>query len=179
MRRLLPWVALAAVVAGALVVGAASARPDPSPAARTQRISAGLRCPVCQGLSVADSPSSTARAIAADIRRRVDEGEGDGAIRQAYVERYGEWILLQPEGSGLGAVVWALPVAGLVLGGGALALAFRRWRRQPALEPSEADRALVEQALAAEGTPSSRGTIRGTPPSPRATLGRDVGAEGT
>jgi cytochrome c-type biogenesis protein CcmH len=159
IRRLLPWVALAAVVAGALVAGGASGRPDPSPAARAQRLAAELRCPVCQGLSVADSPSSTARAIAADIRRRVDEGQSDQAIRQAYVERYGEWILLQPEGSGLGAVVWALPVAGLVLGGGALVLAFRRWRRQPALEPSEADRTLVEQALASRDP--------------------DVGAEGT
>ena len=169
IRRLLPWVALAAVVAGALVVGGASGRPDPSPAARARRLSAELRCPVCQGLSVADSPSSTARAIAADIRRRIDEGESDGAIRQAYVERYGEWILLQPEGSGLGTVVWALPVAGLILGGGALVLAFRRWRRQPALQPSEADRALVERALASPGTP----------PSPRMSRGPDVQADGT
>ena len=149
-RRLLPWIALAAVVVGALVAGSAAGRPDPSPAARARRLSAELRCPVCQGLSVADSPSSTARAIAADVRRRVDQGQSDGAIRQAYVDRYGEWILLQPRGSGFGAVVWALPVAGLVLGGGALVLAFRRWRRQPALEPTEADRALVEQALSGE-----------------------------
>jgi cytochrome c-type biogenesis protein CcmH len=103
---------------------------------------------------VADSPSSTARAIADDVRRRIEEGESDGAIRRAYVDRYGEWILLQPEGSGFGAVVWALPVAGLVLGGGGLALAFRRWRRQPALEATEADRALVEQALSG-GTPDN------------------------
>jgi cytochrome c-type biogenesis protein CcmH len=148
IRRFLPWVALAAVVTGTLVVGAISGRPDPTPAARAHRISAALRCPVCQGLSVADSPSSTARSIAADVRRRIDEGQSDGEIRQAYVDRFGEWILLQPEGSGFGAVVWALPVAGLVLGGGALALAFRRWRRQPALEPTDDDRALVEQALA-------------------------------
>jgi cytochrome c-type biogenesis protein CcmH len=157
IRRVLPWVALAAVVTGALMVGAVSGRPDPSPAARARRLSAELRCPVCQGLSVADSPSSTARAIADDIRRRIDEGESDGAIRRAYVERYGEWILLQPEGSGLGAVVWALPVAGLVLGGGALALAFRRWRRQPVLHPTEADRALVERALAPGPTTPAEG----------------------
>ena len=153
IRRILPWIALAAVVAGALGVGAVSGRADPTPAARAHRLAAQLRCPVCQGLSVADSPSSTARSIAADVRRRVDEGQSDGEIRRAYVDRYGEWILLLPEGSGLGAVVWALPVAGLVLGGGALALAFRRWRRQPALEPTDADRALVEQALASRGTP--------------------------
>ena len=44
------------------------------------------------------------------------------------------------------AMVWALPVVALVLGAGGLALAFRRWRREPAPPPSDADRALVEQA---------------------------------
>jgi len=146
-RKLLPWVALLVVVTGALVVGAAG-RPDSSAAGRTRRIASELRCPVCQGLSVADSPSSTARAMVADIRRRVDAGESDAAIRQAYVNTYSEQILLQPKGSGFGALVWALPVAVLVLSVGGLGLAFRRWRRRPVLSPTEADRRLVEQALA-------------------------------
>jgi cytochrome c-type biogenesis protein CcmH len=147
-RRVLPWAALAAVVVAALVVAAGAGRPSRSPAARTHRLAAELRCPVCQGLSVADSPSSTARAIVADIRRRVDAGQSDAEIRQAYVDRYSEQILLEPRGSGFGALVWALPVAALVLGGGGLVLAFRRWRRQPALTPTEDDRRLVDQALA-------------------------------
>lgn len=149
--KLLPWLALGVLVMGALVVGGTSGRSDPSPAARARGLAAELRCPVCQGMSVADSPSPTARAIAEDIRRRVDAGETDAEIRQAYVDRYGEWILLQPAGSGFGALAWALPVAGLVLGAGALALTFRRWRREPAFAPSDADRALVEQARAGRG----------------------------
>ena len=36
----------------------------------------------------------------------------------------------------------------LLLGAGGLALAFRRWRRQPVLAASDEDRALVEAALA-------------------------------
>lgn len=149
MRRVLPLIALVAVVAGALWFGGtAGPGDDPSPAARSRRLAAELRCPVCQGLSVADSPSETARAMAADVRRRVDAGETDDEIRRAYVERYGEWILLEPAGSGFVAVVWALPVAAMVLGGGALVLAFRRWRRQPALAATEEDRELVTQALA-------------------------------
>ena len=102
LRRLLPVLALAAVVVATLVLGSASGDGDPSPAARTRRLAAGLRCPVCQGLSVADSPSPTARAISDDIRRRVDAGESDGAIRQAYVERYGEWVLYNRPGAGSG-----------------------------------------------------------------------------
>lgn len=151
LRRLLPVLALAAVVVGALVIGASSDGGDPSPAARTRRLSAGLRCPVCQGLSVADSPSPTARAISEDIRRRVDAGESDGDIRQAYVERYGEWVLLQPAGNGLGALVWALPVAALLLAAGGLALAFRRWRRDVPEAVTEDDRELVERARADRG----------------------------
>jgi cytochrome c-type biogenesis protein CcmH len=151
LRRLLPVLALAAVVVATLVIGSASGDGDPSPAARTRRLAAGLRCPVCQGLSVADSPSPTARAISDDIRRRVDAGESDGAIRQAYVERYGEWVLLQPAGSGLGALVWALPVAALVLAAGGLTLAFRRWRRDEPGVPTDLDRELVQRALAGRG----------------------------
>jgi len=147
-RRVLPWLVLVAIVVGALLVGGAAGRTDPSPAARAQRIASELRCPVCQGLSVADSSSPTARAIAEDIRRRLGAGESDAEIRQAYVDRYGEWVLLQPAGAGFGALLWALPVGGFVLGAGVLAFAFRRWRREPALTPSDADRELVDQALA-------------------------------
>jgi cytochrome c-type biogenesis protein CcmH len=151
LRRLLPVLALVAVVVGALAIGSSSGDGDPSPAARTRRLAAGLRCPVCQGLSVADSPSPTARAISADIRRRVEAGESDGDIRQAYVDRYGEWVLLQPAGSGLGALVWALPVAALLLAAGGLALAFRRWRGDVPAAVTEDDRQLVERARADRG----------------------------
>lgn len=147
-RRLLPVLALVAVVVAALAIGASSGDGDPSPEGRTRRLAAGLRCPVCQGLSVADSPSPTARAISADIRRRVGEGQSDGEIRQAYIERYGEWVLLEPAGEGIGALVWALPVVALVLAAGGLALAFRRWRADAPGPPSDDDRDLVGRALA-------------------------------
>jgi cytochrome c-type biogenesis protein CcmH len=149
IRRVLPGVALAAVVVAALVIGGAGRSHRPrSPDARARAIAADLRCPVCQGLSVADSPSPTAKAIYEDIRRRVDAGESDAAIRAYYVGRYGEWILLRPETSGAGVLVWVLPVAVLLLAAGGLTLAFVRWRRQPAPAVSDADRALVEAALA-------------------------------
>ena len=149
IRRWLPVAALAAVVVAALVVGGAGrSQGSRSPAARARAIASDLRCPVCQGLSVADSPSETAKAISDDVRRRVDAGESDSAIRAYYVGRYGQWILLRPETSGMGALVWLLPVTALLLGAGGLALAFRRWRREPARAVSDEDRALVEAALA-------------------------------
>jgi cytochrome c-type biogenesis protein CcmH len=137
------------VVVAALVI--AGARPDKAPksaAARTEAIAEDLRCPVCQGLSIADSHSPTAESIKEDIRRRVDAGESDAAIKAHYVDSYGEWILLRPKGSGVGALVWILPVSALLLACGGLALAFRRWSRQPAMAATDEDRALVEAALA-------------------------------
>lgn len=149
IRRVLPVVALVGVVVVALVIGGAGLDNGPrSPAARAQAIGEDLRCPVCQGLSVADSHSPTADAMRADIRRRVDAGESAASIKAHYVGSYGEWVLLRPEATGVGALVWVLPVAALVAAACGLAFAFRRWRRQPTLAASDEDRALVEAALA-------------------------------
>ena len=149
IRRTLPAVALAAVIAVALVVGGAGRSGGPrSSSARAEAIAEDLRCPVCQGLSVADSHSPTAEAMYDDIRRRVEAGESDSAIKAYYVSRYSEWVLLDPDTSGVGVVVWILPVAALLLAVGGLALAFRRWRRQPGRAATDEDRALVEAALA-------------------------------
>lgn len=150
VRRLVPWVVLVAAVAAALVVATRPTSDDESVEARVERITQQLRCPTCQGLSVADSPSSTARAITDDVRRRIEEGESDTAIKAAYVDRYGEWILLRPSSSGIGVVVWALPVAAVVLGGGGLALAFRRWRSVPSMSASPDDERLVAEARRAQ-----------------------------
>lgn len=149
IRRVLPGVALAAVVVVALVIGGADRDKGPrTPAARAQSVAEDLRCPVCQGLSVADSHSPTAEAMREDIARRVEAGDSAEAIKAYYVSRYGEWVLLRPEASGVGGLVWILPVAALLLAAGGLGLAFRRWRRQPAMAATDEDRALVEAALA-------------------------------
>jgi cytochrome c-type biogenesis protein CcmH/NrfF len=92
------------------------------------------------------SSTETARAARADIRRRVADGQSDADIRQAYIDKFGDSILLKPEGGGLGILVWGLPAAVLVLGGGGLVLALRRWRREPHLHPTDADRELVGRA---------------------------------
>lgn len=148
IRRVLPGVALAAVVVVALVIGGAGRGGSRSAAGRADAIARDLRCPVCQGLSVADSHAPTAKAMYEDIRRRVDAGESERTIKDYYVSRYSEWVLLDPETSGVGALVWVLPVtAGLVAVAG-LAFAFRRWRNQPTLSATDEDRAIVEAALA-------------------------------
>lgn len=152
MRRVLVWAALASVVAASLAIGGRSDGAGANPATQADRVAAGLRCPVCQGLSVKDSDSPTARDIRADIRRRIDGGETPDEVREAYVARYGEWVLLRPRSSGFEALVWAVPAAAVAGGSVALGAAFWRWRRRDATRaPSAEERALV---AAAAGAPS-------------------------
>jgi len=144
VRRAGPWLLLGVVVVAALV-WVAWPEPEPSVGDRVRDLAAELRCPDCEGLSVADSSTSSARAIRADLRRRIEAGERDEDIRQEYVDRFGESILLNPEGSGLGLLVWGLPVLVVVVGAGGLALALARWRRQPSMHATRADEDLVER----------------------------------
>ena len=145
-RRLLPWIVLAAVVIATLAVVVWPDGGDASPSARARSLSDEFRCPECEGLSVADSSAPTARAMRADIRDRIAAGESDAEIRQAMIDRFGESVLLKPEGDGIGLLVWGLPVVAAVLGAGGLGYALWRWRRQPAVHATDADEALVERA---------------------------------
>ncbi|MCU1455922.1 MAG: uncharacterized protein JWL73_14 [Actinomycetia bacterium] len=145
MKRVVPWVLLAVLVVGAVVV-ATRGNDSRTPKARAASLESEFRCVECQSLSVADSQSTTAQAMRTDIKKRIAAGESDTTIRKAYVERYGEFILLKPRGDdGLGLVVWGLPVLAFVAAAGGLVVALRRWRSQPRLAATAADEALVDE----------------------------------
>lgn len=154
-RRWLAWLGVVGLVVLSLVI---AARLDDAPSRRDRaaHLAAGLRCPVCQGLSVADSDAETARQIRADIERRVADGQSDAEIRQAYVDRYGQWILLRPSGRGVGAVVWLLPGVVVAFAAGGLVLVYRRRRRAWPRSARPPDREIVREAqrqLAVEADP--------------------------
>lgn len=112
---------------------------------QVQQVAAELRCPVCQGLSVADSPSKMANQMRDLIRERLKAGESPEAVKAYFVERYGEWILLAPKKEGFNLLVWVLPFLGL--GGGAvgLFLVMRRWQKRPMSAPASVDPAYLEK----------------------------------
>jgi cytochrome c-type biogenesis protein CcmH len=149
--RLLAIVMMAAI--GVALAVAARTGP-PTTDQRTHRLTSELRCPVCQGLSVADSPSSTSTAIAADVHRRVVAGQSDDQIRSYYVARYGRWILLSP-GGGAGLVAWALPIALIAGASLAIGLALRHWSHRVARTPTAAELALVRQTRQRTASPSA------------------------
>jgi cytochrome c-type biogenesis protein CcmH/NrfF len=141
------WLALGvAVVASLAIAVAGSDGEDGSPAARADAIASSVRCPTCAGQSVTESAAPAAQAIRAEIRRRVDAGESRREI-EAYLQgRYGSDILLTPPRSGIGGLVWVIPVVAVFAAAGALWVALQRWSRRPLVHPTEEDRALVERS---------------------------------
>jgi cytochrome c-type biogenesis protein CcmH len=95
--------------------------------ARTSAVASQLRCPVCQGLSIQDSPSELAQSMRAVVRDQLAAGKTPDEVKAYYVARYGEWILLAPKPTGFNIVAYALPVFAVVCGGLAIAVAVRRW----------------------------------------------------
>lgn len=101
---------------------------EPHLEARVLVLGKELRCAVCQGLSVADSPSSMARAQLDKIRELVAEGQSDQQVRDYFVARYGEWVLLQPKAEGVNLLVWLGPL--VLLAGGAFVI-YRQVHKAP------------------------------------------------
>jgi cytochrome c-type biogenesis protein CcmH len=140
---------MAVVLAVSLGVGLTG---EPAPRTLEERAMAvadTVRCPTCRSQSAADSDAPASVAIRTEIEARLRDGQTDGQIRAYLVSRYGEDVLLRPSGSGLTGLVWALPVAAVVVAAAGLAVAFRRWRGGAPPAVTDEDRALVERARAA------------------------------
>ncbi len=142
------WPVIGALVLVALARAGLTEGPPRTAEEQVRSIAATIKCPTCRSQSVAGSDSAAARAIRTEIGRRVELGESADEIRAAVAATYGNDVLLTPSRSGIEGIVWALPVIGLVVALAALSAAFARWRRAPDRPPSDADRALVERALA-------------------------------
>jgi cytochrome c-type biogenesis protein CcmH len=110
-------------------------------------VAAQLRCVVCQNLSVADSPSEMAAQMRAIVRERLEAGETPEQVREYFVARYGEWILLAPRRAGFNLLVWGFPLAALAVGFAIVAVLLRRWthRPRPARAPAPVDAAMSER----------------------------------
>ncbi len=99
--------------------------------ARTSAVAAQLRCPVCQGLSIQDSPSELSQQMRSLVKDQLKAGKSADEVKAYFVSKYGEWILLEPKPRGFNLLVYALPVL-LVAGGIALiTVVVRRWTRPP------------------------------------------------
>ena len=111
---------------------------------QTRAIASELRCVVCQNLSVADSPSDTAQEMRAIIRDQVAAGKSPQEIKDYFVSKYGEWVLLAPTTKGFSLFAWVVPFV-VLIAGLALGLIFlRSWtKRKKQGEVKNVDAALL------------------------------------
>ncbi len=138
---------LIGLLAVAVAVAVAAVPRAESPADRVARLSSELRCPVCQGLSVEDSPSDTARQMRQLVAQRVQQGWTDDQIRAEFRAAYGDWIFLAPPLFDPRGAIWLVPLAVVVAGSAIVAVRMRRAAPPPAA-PTEAQLALLrERAL--------------------------------
>src|SRR5262244_4193805 len=107
--------ALAAGIATVTVL-AASGHPPASQAQQVQQIAAGLHCPICKDLSVADSPAPLAQQMRQEIAQKLRAGESADQIRAGFVAAYGDSVLMSPPRHGVAGAVYYLPVLILAAG---------------------------------------------------------------
>jgi cytochrome c-type biogenesis protein CcmH len=105
---------------------------------RTEDVASLLRCPVCQGLSVADSPASMAVNMKAEVKDLLAKGYADEQILAYFEHSYGEFVRLKPPLRGVNWLVWLGPLAALLAGGLVVALALRKPRDAEAGAPAAA-----------------------------------------
>jgi cytochrome c-type biogenesis protein CcmH len=118
---------------------------------RIDQITTELRCPVCQGLSVKDSTSETARQMRDLVTQRVHEGKSNADIEAEFRAAYGDWIFLSPPVASWSGLVWLVPIAAL---GAGLVLVSGRLRGgadpPPSAEPSVSQVASLRERVARE-----------------------------
>jgi cytochrome c-type biogenesis protein CcmH len=148
MRRLALPLAVAALLALGGLVAVELLRP-PAPATQAEearQVAAELRCPDCQALSVAESQTASAAAIRREIADQLAAGRTPDQVRDYFVARYGDWILLAPPSP----LVWWLPALALVAGVGLLGWWLRGRRRGAAPSvamPTRDERALISEEV--------------------------------
>lgn len=97
---------------------------------RARSLAAELRCPVCQGLSIADSPAPLAEQMRRIVQAQLAAGATNQDVRDFFVARYGTWILLAPPPSGRDLLLWLAPGVFVLFGLLAVTLRSRSRARQ-------------------------------------------------
>ncbi|WP_404382313.1 cytochrome c-type biogenesis protein [Caenispirillum salinarum] len=123
MNRLRTLAAAAALsVAVALPAGAVQPDEmlgDPALEQRAREVSQGLRCVVCQNENIDESNAELARDMRLIVRDRIVAGDSNEEIMQFMVDRYGDYVLLEPPFKASTYALWFGPAIFLLLAAGA------------------------------------------------------------
>ncbi|HEU5174662.1 MAG TPA: cytochrome c-type biogenesis protein [Gemmatimonadaceae bacterium] len=96
---------------------------------KTREVATELRCPVCQGESIQESPAELSQEMKAIVREQLAAGKTPDEVKAYFVGRYGEWILLRPTTSGVNALLYWLPPVLLIAGAVLVIVIARRWTK--------------------------------------------------
>jgi cytochrome c-type biogenesis protein CcmH len=144
-RRILAIAAALACLAGA-ASDPADVLKNPQQEAHARQLFRQIRCVVCQSESIDESDADIARDVRQVVRSEVAAGDTDAQIKQLLVQRYGDFILLQPPFSFGNAVLWVAPFVVVIAGAGLLFA--RRRRAAPSADELDAgERERLEQLL--------------------------------
>ncbi|MFL5697435.1 MAG: cytochrome c-type biogenesis protein CcmH [Ktedonobacteraceae bacterium] len=138
--------------------------PQPSLDQRVHDVASQLRCPVCQGESVADSPSQLSQQMRGVIRQQLQSGKSEQQVIQYFRTSYGDQIVWSPPWQGFTLLAWLVPIGLLLAGLILLFFVLRDWRALAPASSTAADpelasvdevdlafyRAQLEQELAAD-----------------------------
>jgi cytochrome c-type biogenesis protein CcmH len=141
LPRLLAALCLSlALGAGVHAAEAQPAADDPVIEARMLKITAELRCLVCQNQTIADSHSDLAQDLRRQVREMIARGSSDQQVLDYMTARYGDFVLYRPPVKATTVLLWFGP--GLLLVGalgGLIVMLRRRSRLDPALFDAEED----------------------------------------
>lgn len=131
---------------------------NPTEEARAQELMKDLRCLVCQNQAISESGAPLARDMRVVLRERIAAGDSDEQAVNYMVDRFGDWVLLNPPFKAKTLVLWiSMPVillVGAILvflflrrqrGAGAVGMATARAAPLSEQEQSELRRALSEK----------------------------------
>lgn len=96
---------------------------------RTEELTSRMRCPVCQGLSIAASDTAIAMAMKEEVRQFLAAGYTEEQVFGYFEASYGEFIRLEPKAKGFNLVVWIAPIIALLIG---IGVVVHRLRERPA-----------------------------------------------
>lgn len=147
-----------AAVAVTVVVTSASRPPTEGVGDdRLFHIASQLKCVQCVGESVAGSSAPIAIQFRSEIRDQMAAGRTDGEILDYFSSHYDD-VLLNPPATGIGSLVWVVPVVVVVLAATGLVIAMRRWTTGGTSGVvTEADEQIVAEALGATAAAEAGG----------------------
>lgn len=150
LKTLLLSSVLALSVLPAFAVQPDEVLPDAALEKRAREISQVLRCPVCQGENIDESNAEVSRDLRVLVRERLVAGDTDSQVLDYITDRYGEYVLFEPEKTGANLILYyAGPAVLLIALGGAFV--YLRGRRAGSEAPvealSEEEKARVDELM--------------------------------